>query len=147
VIPSGWVISRRGERWEIVFENSKSAAAITLTDAQASRFLREFSDQREVRLCPGSSVLLSQRGLSAGNTRKPEESVNEERQDTDRASRIRSVLCSFLQFPHYFRENRQRFCTLAADRGHCIRSVRDNRYPWNIPVGKKEIPAKEKKQK
>lgn len=47
MVPTGWIVSRRGNRWEIVFENSKNAATITLSDAQASRFLGEFSHLQE----------------------------------------------------------------------------------------------------
>lgn len=45
--PKGWTISRRGNFWEITFENTRNMISITLTDAQASRFLGEFSRRQE----------------------------------------------------------------------------------------------------
>ena len=46
--PTGYVISRRGNRWEIVFENAKTMVSVTLSDSMFAKFTSESSGKLEV---------------------------------------------------------------------------------------------------
>jgi hypothetical protein len=48
VTPTGFVISRRGNDWEIIFENAKNMVSVSLSDTMFLKFTRESAERLEV---------------------------------------------------------------------------------------------------
>ena len=48
VTPKGWTISKRGNYWEITFENTRAQVSVTLSDSMFAKFISDSSGKLEV---------------------------------------------------------------------------------------------------